>query len=446
MPLITLSNPLGLDLAVLGNPGRRQVKRTKSRRSVRIRRWVMNPATLRKLAGSRKTRDASFRLGLGGYPADTFDPDALEGAPVRRRKAKKARKMKTKTTRSNRKSSRKAKGKQTRKSRKARRSKTMAVKTRKARKSRKSRARKVRVVRVRRTRRASRARKMAARRWVGRTWHIKTKSGKRRSIRIVRARARKVAGKKRGYAKRWTKSGRKGTVGLRARVWSRKRGSRRVYFTNPGGIAGMVKGYVGGLTSAPGTTFRALKGKGMVKSAAVIGGGTLATFVLGGVATRQISPLLAKIPGVSALLASDIGKRVVSGLMPYTLGFIAARFIKNPMAKSALLTGGAMASIVSVLAPKALDTVIDRVGLRRFIPALGSYEALAGYFGDATMLAGYVNAPSYQGVAGYVNAPSYAGTGEDMLAGYVDAPAYQGTQGIGAYLDQNYLEKSYLDV
>jgi hypothetical protein len=276
----------------------------------------------------------------------------------------------------------------------------------------------------------------------------------RRTIKIIRVRHRKGGYRKIRYALPF--SGKIGNQRVVSKVWRHRRGkwrgSRRIAFTNPKRRGrgrrrnpGIVADYAGGLMGAP-KALMALKSGNLVKNVGFLAGGTVATYVAGGMVTRIVAPMLAKLPGIGPVLASDMPKRILSGLMPYTIGFAASKFVKDAGMKSALLTGGAVAAILGVIAPKALDGVLAKIGLSKLtgVSGIGTYQALAGYFGDDTLLAGYVNAPAYAGVQGYVNAPSYAGVGDNSpLAGYVNAPAYAGVQG---YLDAGYLDRGYLNM
>lgn len=302
----------------------------------------------------------------------------------------------------------------------------------------------------RRSRRVTKARRGGYRFRPGQSFRIRRYG--RRTIRVIRVRSGSF--RKTRYGLPF--SGKVGNQRIRAKVYRHRRGkwrgSRKVYFTNPKRRGrgrrrnpGIVADYAGGLMGAP-KALMALKGGNMVKNVGFLAGGTVATYVAGGMVTRLVAPMLAKLPGIGPVLASDMPKRILSGLMPYTIGFAASKFVKDAGMKSALLTGGAVAAILGVLAPKALDGVLAKIGLSKLtgVSGIGTYQALAGYFGDDTLLAGYVTAPGYAGVQGYVNAPSYAGVGDNSpLAGYVNAQAYSGVQG---YLDAGYLDRGYLNM
>lgn len=387
MALVTLSNPggKGLDLAVLGNPPRRRRKRSKKNPIVtakfgnRSRRFFTDARN-----ESRQREEMVSRLG----PGWVLSPDSPE------------------------------------------RSTSMATRTKKKRRSK---------IKVRR--RASRVAKNAKR--LGKTYRVRgTRATPSRTIKVIKARRkRRGTYKKKKYA---GIGGKTGTIRYKARVYGGRkrrthsgktaRGSKIAYFTNPRHAKMSVGGYFSHLMQAPGATMTALQAN--PANALWLTGGAIGTYLAGGFATRTISPMLASIPGLGTWLAGDMGKRVVSGLMPYTLGWGASMMVKDQKTRFALVTGGAVASIVSFIAPNALDNLIGRLGLPG-VEGLGSYQALASYFGDDTLLAGYVNAPNYAGTEGYVDTQAYAGT-----QGYVEVPNYAGTEG---YLDQpNYLEQSYL--
>jgi len=148
---------------------------------------------------------------------------------------------------------------------------------------------------------------------------------------------------------------------------------------------------------------------------------------------------------------------VVGGLLPYTAAFAITKLVGKKLGSdvcSALMLGGALASVVELIRPGMVGDLLKKAGLGQLPyagPALAGLGALSGPvcgLGYGDMLAGYVEAPSYAGTAGYVEAPSYAGT-----AGYVEAPSYAGTAGLGSealagtYLDDaasNALENNWL--
>jgi len=442
MPAVLLSNPGGLPLAVLGNPGKRKLHmaRRRSRRSrltkaekawkranrESLRRNPTYEFATRSPGGAIKsgTHRTSGRAHLDSFLGRQFP--GYEVVSVRSLgggKRKRKSKSKRKASRPRRSTSKKHRGK-----RSHRKASAMA-KTR------------------RRSRRRSRSSRV-----VGRTYRRKGRGFVRVSNRYVRSRRGK---RSRHPAVSW--SGRKGKV-----VYSgtgNRRGKRRhkihaIRFTNPKrrrsrrrGRArrnpGAIGAYVGGLTSAPGKVLGMFKGKNMVKNALFLGGGTVATYLIGGIVMKFASPLLAKIPGASGVLANPMVQRVVGATMPYTAAFIATKLFRKQIGAYAgpIMLGGAVASLIELLMPGKVHQLIAMIPGASSLPGFngmsGPTDALAGFFG--TELAGYVSAPSYAGVgneqlAGYVSAPSYAGVGEaTQLAGYVSAPSYAG---VGGFLDE----------
>ena len=198
--------------------------------------------------------------------------------------------------------------------------------------------------------------------------------------------------------------------------------TRRNYRRNPS-LAASGKQYIGGLTSAPSKVMNLFKGKGAMKNVLFTGGGLVGTYVIANMVRARTEGMLMSIPG----MGNDTVRRVVYGLMPYTMGFVGSMFIKNAKYKAALKLGGALGSIIEIIAPGMLANQIAK------IPVVGQYAGQMGLYGyiSAPSYAGsgsYVDAPSYAGSGAYVDAPSYAGAGEDvMLAGYVDQPAYAGS-------------------
>lgn len=268
----------------------------------------------------------------------------------------------------------------------------------------------------------------------------KTYSGKRGSIRVDRKR-KSTKGRKRAKRAPYgivPRTGKKGTVTYRGRFYKKgKRGSRRVYFTNP---AKMITGYTNTLMAAPMDIVRELSGKNMIMNAAYISGGTLATYFAG----QLVQNLLTNVPGVNTVMENPMANRVITAAMPFSVGYLASGFVKNNKIKKAMVLGGAAASIVTLIWPSGLRDVLSYLGLGQML-------------NGADMLAGYVAAPGYQGVGvnGYVEAPSYQGVGgsemlpgmgnDDLLAGYVEDAGYRGAA-LNGYLDQpGYLaEASYL--
>ncbi len=260
---------------------------------------------------------------------------------------------------------------------------------------------------------------------------------------------------------RW--SGRRGhlTTNPKGSPMSRRRRHSRTHRRNPGAIAG----YVSAAKAAPGQVLGIFKGPNKIKHTLFAAGGAAGTYLIGGiVAAKLVAPLLSKIPVVGGFVASPMGARIVGGLLPFTVGYVASKFVKGDVGK-ALLVGGAAASLIELVFPGKVGQLIARIpGVPMLAQAAPSVAAPA-IKGPTSGLDGYVSAPSYAGVgddsalAGYVSAPSYAGVGdEDALAGYVSAPSYAGVgdeseldgaedvmAGIGSYIDQAQNDyKSYL--
>jgi hypothetical protein len=307
------------------------------------------------------------------------------------------------------------------------------------------------------------ARRRAASAHIGRTY-----STSKGWMRITRSRIRRKAGSKIHHpAVAW--SGRRGTIGYFG--LSRRKGRKSFKanrFTNPRRRRGhrrnpgVVGAYVGGLTSAPMKIFGQLKSFD-IKDVGFTAGGALVTYLAGGVlGARVMQPLLDKIlPKTLSADSRQMIARVTGAALPYTAAFVVSRFVlKGSKYSTPLLLGGALASIVELIAPGKVGELLQKAGLGADkLPAslhgLGQ-EALAG---PSAGMGAYVEAPSYSGVgtelannealAAYVEAPSYSGVGEDdALAAYVDAPSYSGVGGdIGSYLSakNEYMAESYLD-
>lgn len=298
------------------------------------------------------------------------------------------------------------------------------------------------------------ARRASARRHVGRTYST-TKGW----VRITRGHARSRKGRKIHHpAVSW--SGRSGSVGFFG-IGNRhgRKGFKRTRFTNPRRNPGAIGAYIGGLTSAPMKIFNQIKHFD-VKDVGFTAGGAVVTYLAGGIlGARVIQPLLDKVlPATTSAGTRQMIARVTGAALPYTAAFLVSRFVlKGSKFSTPLLLGGAMASIVELIAPGKVGELLTKVGLGADkLPAslhgLGQ-EALDG---PSAGMGAYVEAPSYSGVgteladdttlAAYVEAPSYSGVGENenALAAYVDAPSYSG---VGDYLSQKneYLAESYLD-
>ncbi len=293
--------------------------------------------------------------------------------------------------------------------------------------------------------------------------HIHTRKVRGRKYTVKVIGVRRGRGKKRkSLAVKW--SGKKGSriytalsYGSRA-----KKGTHVFGFTNPKRRSkrrtshkrtrrnpGIAADYVGGLTSAPNKIMSIFKGPGAVKNAAFLAGGTVGTFLIGGIiSAKLLKPALEKFaPSFAAQVAdpTSIQARIVGGALPYTAAFAITKLLGNKLSadmKTALMLGGAVASIVELIRPGMVGDALKKVGLGELPyagPALAGLGALNGPvcgLGYMDTLAGYVEAPSYSGTNGYVEAPSYAGT-----AGYVEAPSYAGSAGMG----QEVLAGTFLD-
>ncbi len=294
---------------------------------------------------------------------------------------------------------------------------------------------------------------------IGRVYRRKVK-GRKYAVKIIGV--RKGHGKKRkSRAVRW--SGKRGTKILRALSYGSraKKGTHVIGFTNPKRRGkrrarrstrrnpGIVGDYFGGLTGAPSKVMGLFKGSNMIKNVGFTAGGAVGTFMIGGIlSSKVIKPLLEKVsPAFAAKVAdpSTIEARVVGGILPYTAAFAITKLFGKKLGgdlSSALLLGGAVASVVELIRPGMVGDLLKKVGLGELPyagPALAGLGALNGPvcgLGYTDALAGYVQAAGYNGTAGYVDAPSYSGT-----AGYVDAPSYSGTAGLG----QEVLAGTFLD-
>jgi hypothetical protein len=228
----------------------------------------------------------------------------------------------------------------------------------------------------------------------------------------------------------------------------RRRSRRRVARRNPT-LAATGRTYVRGLTGTPGNVMKIFQGKKKIQNTMVVAGGTIGTYLLGGIIGGRLGEMLARIPGIGT---NVIGQRILPALVPYTIGFVGSRFVKQKDLKTALMVGGGLASVIELLMPGQVGRFIEMIpGVRNLAmtqPVVAAADA--GPVAQAQegigrmMLAGYVTAPSYSGSAGlaeYVTAPSYQGSAG--LAEYVTAPSYQGSAGLGQeMLAGNYLEDS----
>jgi hypothetical protein len=232
----------------------------------------------------------------------------------------------------------------------------------------------------------------------------------------------------------------------------RRRHSRRSCRRNP-----IVGDFITAAKGAPKSVMALFTGPNKVKNIAFAAGGAAATYMAGGLVTSKVlTPLLGRIPGVSGIVGSDMGKRVVGGLTPFVIGYVASKFVKGDIGK-ALLVGGAAASLVELIKPGMVGQLIAKIPGAPAVAAAAPavvVPAITGPTKGLDGLDGYVSAPSYAGVGeeldGYVSAPSYAGVGDDEdLAGYVSAPSYAGVgddsdlsgpedvmAGVDGYLDQ----------
>lgn len=188
--------------------------------------------------------------------------------------------------------------------------------------------------------------------------------------------------------------------------------------------------YVSAVKHAPREILSTFKGSHKVKHILFAAGGALGTFALGGMVTQSLLvPLLGRV-GAANLMINPLSKRIVGGMVPFTLGYVASKFVRNANIKRALQVGGAVASLVEIASPGMMAGLFGRVTsfapapVAAVIPASAKAGPVHGMFG----LDGYVDSPAYQGTGGYVDSPAYQGTGDaDDMAGYVDSPAYQGT-------------------
>lgn len=316
-----------------------------------------------------------------------------------------------------------------------------------------------------RRRRSYRARKSAIyRRYArlrGKVYSRKVK-GRRYGIKILDF--RKGNGRKRKIrAVRW--SGRRGSVILRGLSYGSKkrRGTHIVGFTNPRRRRksrrssyrrnpGMLGDYVSDFTSAPGKVANLFKGKGMVKNLLFTAGGGAGAFMIGGVVSAKvIRPLLEKFaPTFAAQVAdpSTIAARVVGGALPYTVAFALSKLLGKQLGadgKTAVLVGGALATVVELIKPGMVGTWLASAGLNGVeLAGLGALHGPVAGLGY-TQLAGYYSAPSYAGQAGIVQAPAYQGS--NGLRGYVQDGAQRLSGLQGTYLadaDTHALQNNWL--
>lgn len=183
-----------------------------------------------------------------------------------------------------------------------------------------------------------------------------------------------------------------------------------------------ISGYVSALKSAPKEILSPFKGKNKIKHSLFAAGGAVGTYFIGGMFTSSVlTPVLNKV-GAGSIMSGNITKRIVGGLVPFTMGYIGSKFIKGDIGK-ALIAGGAIASLAEIISPGLVVRLFHQIPfVGPQTVAVAPAAAVKGPVNGLNGLGGYVDAPSYQGTGGYVDAPSYQGTGE-----YVDSPSYQGT-------------------
>ncbi len=272
-------------------------------------------------------------------------------------------------------------------------------------------------------------------------WRARARVGKRFRIKgggsyrvLGVSRKMKRGSRRKIHRKGISWSGRKG--GIRYRGAVRRRGARkyrRAVWTNPrkrktkrNNPMKVVSSYIKALKGAPRDIASTFKGPKKIKHTLFAAGGAVGTYMLGGVFTSQVLvPALGRL-GAGGFMANPTAQRIVGGLVPFSLGYAMSKFIKGDIGK-ALAVGGAVASLVEIVAPGYVGQLLNRTPVVQQVAAAAPAAASNGPVHGMSGLAGYVDAPAYQGVGGYVDAPAYQGVGDaDDLAGYVDAPAYQG--------------------
>lgn len=268
-------------------------------------------------------------------------------------------------------------------------------------------------------RRAS-SRKLANRRQLRYRWRKRTRPGGRfagyKARVLAKPGRRKKHAKPRGH--RWAWTGRKGTVQLL------RKGI--LVATNP--IGSLKPLLVTPVTSLPKSLPALFKGK-VVTNVALAGGGAITGLVGGnllqgavmGLASKAAPELIAKV------MSKGLVQRVVGASFALLTGGVVARFaLKSPQARAAFVTGTAAAALIEAVFPGRVASLLARLPVVGGLvaPQASPVNGLAGLFGSDE-LAGYVDAPSYQGVGAYVDARGYQGVG-----GYVDAPSYQGVGGM----------------
>jgi hypothetical protein len=219
-----------------------------------------------------------------------------------------------------------------------------------------------------------------------------------------------------------------------------------------------VSAYVGALKRAPREILSTFKGPKKIKHALFAAGGAVGTYALGGIVTAKLLVPALNAVGAGTVMSHPIAKRVIGGLVPFTVGYVASRFVRSPDIKKAIQVGGAVASLMEIAMPGMIGGLIARatpMPVLAMAPAAAT-AAVKGPVSGMNGLGGYVDSPAYQGTGGYVDSPAYQGTGDnDEVDGYVDSPAYQGTgadddlaasddvmAGVDGYMEQG---QKYLD-
>ncbi len=194
---------------------------------------------------------------------------------------------------------------------------------------------------------------------------------------------------------------------------------------------GVINQYISAAKRAPKEALAVFKGRNKIKHMAFAAGGAVGTYALGGIFTASVLVPALNMVGVGGFLANPWAKRLVGGAIPFTMGYVANKFVKGDIGK-ALLVGGSIASMVELVSPGMIARLVygtPVVGPAAVAAAPAA--AVKGPVNGMEGLGGYVDARAYQGTGGYVDARAYQGTGEaDQMAGvdgYVDARAYQGT-------------------
>lgn len=194
-----------------------------------------------------------------------------------------------------------------------------------------------------------------------------------------------------------------------------------------------LSGYIAAIKAAPKTIMSPFKGPKKIKNIAFAAGGAVGTYFLGGMAVSGLLvPVLNKV-GAGSVMNRPIAKRVIGGMVPFTIGFVGSKFIKGEIGK-ALMVGGAVASLVEIIAPGGIAKLLYRV------PGIGAPTVAAVAAAAPAAAAGPVN--GMEGLGGYVDSPSYQGTGDDdgmdddslasgeLADGYID----EGAKYLDSYL------------